>query len=77
MRERKVQDIWKQMDALHAESTPSDPGITVTEYATRYKMTQELAYKRLARLAKDGRLVAGWRLIDGHKARVFRFPESA
>lgn len=75
VRERKT--VWNRMDALHVEVglVNDDPGFTVEEYAERYRLSRPGAGHRLVALVRQGKLIAGWRHVNGSRVRTYRFPD--
>lgn len=73
---KEFEDRWARMDALHKEvSLNDDPGFTILEYAKKYGLKRGTAKERLAKMADEGKLIEGFRVINGARNRVYRFPK--
>jgi ribosomal protein S25 len=72
MKERKHANLWRIIE----ENEPSDPGITAEEFASRYGVCYDVAFKRLEKLLEKGKLVGGMkRNSRGRRVKVYRAPD--
>lgn len=71
-KEWKARGLPEKLDEVFESSYPNDEGFTPKELAERYKLTESQATYRANQLVKTGKLLAGWRLVNGHRQRVYR-----
>lgn len=67
-------DLWAQMDAISGIQIEDDPGISIQEYADRYRVTYKNAHEKLHKLLRDGKVIRGYKKSagNGRRMQVFR-----
>jgi hypothetical protein len=72
MKPEVPQDIWEQMDELTKEEFRNDPGISISEFAARYRLSYECAKHKLYNLEREGKVVRGQAWRGSRPRPVFR-----